>query len=216
MQDTELVELIKKKIEYKYEYSSLQSIRAKRGASEVEDNLNLNFFASSRPAFLDKKGLTPAQRGTAMHLFMQFSDYISAKDDLESEIEKLKNNLDIISSSEIDGLILSDIGLIEDAVSHGLEAHVSVQENVTNSHTLKTLHKLGAKRAILSRELSIEEIAEITDKSPIETEIFIHGAICFSFSNCQPTFPIQLSDNSFVGLIPPVLKTTAFLFNLFF
>jgi len=90
----------------------------------------------------------------------------------ESEIEKLKNNLDIISSSEIDGLILSDIGLIEDAVSHGLEAHVSVQENVTNSHTLRTLHKLGAKRAILSRELSIEEI----------TEIFIHGAMCMAIS----------------------------------
>ena len=100
----------------------------------------------------------------------------------ESEIEKLKNNLDVISSSEIDGLILSDIGLIEDAVSHDLEAHVSVQENVTNSHTLKTLHKLGAKRAILSRELSIDEIAEITDKSPIETEIFIHGAMCMAIS----------------------------------
>ena len=100
----------------------------------------------------------------------------------ESQINELKNNLEKISSSQIDGLILSDIGLIEDAVSHGLEAHVSVQENVTNSHTLKTLHKLGAKRAILSRELSIDEITEITSKSPIETEIFIHGAMCMAIS----------------------------------
>ncbi len=100
----------------------------------------------------------------------------------ESQIIELKNNLEKISSSEIDGLILSDIGLIEDAVSNGLEAHVSVQENVTNSYTLKTLHKLGAKRAILSRELSIEEISEITKKSPIETEIFIHGAMCMAIS----------------------------------
>lgn len=100
----------------------------------------------------------------------------------ESQINELKNNLEKISSSEIDGLILSDIGLIEDTVSHGLEAHVSVQENVTNSHTLKTLHKLGAKRAILSRELSIKEITEITAKSPIETEIFIHGAMCMAIS----------------------------------
>ena len=45
---------------------------------------------------------------------------------------KLESNLEKISSSEIDGLILSDIGLIEDTVSHGLEAHISVQENVTN------------------------------------------------------------------------------------
>lgn len=95
---------------------------------------------------------------------------------------ELKSNLEEISSAEIDGLILSDIGLIEDTVSYGLEAHISVQENVTNSYTLKTLKKLGAKRAILSRELSLREITEITKKSPIETEIFIHGAICMAIS----------------------------------
>ncbi|WP_405304253.1 U32 family peptidase [Methanobrevibacter sp.] len=95
---------------------------------------------------------------------------------------ELDANLERISESEIDGLILSDIGLIENTVSHGLEAHISVQENVCNSYTLKTLKKLGAKRAILSRELSLREISEITRKSPIETEIFIHGAICMAIS----------------------------------
>ena len=95
---------------------------------------------------------------------------------------ELEANLQTISSSEIDGLILSDIGLIEDTVSNGLEAHISVQENVTNSYTLKTLKKLGAKRAILSRELSLKEITEITRRSPIETEIFVHGAICMAIS----------------------------------
>ena len=100
----------------------------------------------------------------------------------EDLANELNGNLETISSSEIDGLILSDIGLIEDTVSHGLEAHISVQENVTNSFTLKTLKKLGAKRAILSRELSLDEISEISRKSPIETEIFIHGAICMAIS----------------------------------
>ena len=95
--------------------------------------------------------------------------------DLESSLER-------IASSDIDGLILSDIGLIEETVSHGLEAHISVQENVTNSYALKALNKLGAKRAILSRELSLREITEIAEKSPIETEIFIHGAICMAIS----------------------------------
>ena len=95
---------------------------------------------------------------------------------------ELDSNLEAIASSEVDGLILSDIGLIENTVSHGLEAHISVQENVTNSYTLKTLKKLGAKRAILSRELSLKEITDITEKSPIETEIFIHGAICMAIS----------------------------------
>lgn len=100
----------------------------------------------------------------------------------EKRANELEGNLEAISSSDIDGLILSDIGLIEDTVSHGLEAHISVQENVTNSYTLKTLKRLGAKRAILSREISLKQITEITRKSPIETEIFIHGAICMAIS----------------------------------
>ena len=100
----------------------------------------------------------------------------------ERMASRLESNMETIASSEIDGLILSDIGLIEDTVSHGLEAHISVQENVSNSYALKTLKKLGAKRAILSRELSLREVTEITRKSPIETEIFIHGAICMAIS----------------------------------
>lgn len=71
---------------------------------------------------------------------------------------RFKNNLEEIAASEIDGIILSDIGLIEDVVDNGLEAHISVQENTSNSFMLKTLKKLGAKRAILSRELSLEDI----------------------------------------------------------
>ena len=95
---------------------------------------------------------------------------------------KLKNQLEEIASSEIDGIILSDIGLIEDTVDNGLEAHISVQENISNSYTLKTLKKLGAKRAILSRELSIEDIKKTVKHSPIETEVFIHGAMCMAIS----------------------------------
>lgn len=100
----------------------------------------------------------------------------------EKSALELDEKLETIASADIDGLILSDIGLIENCISHGLEAHISVQENVSNSYTLKTLKKLGAKRAILSRELSLDEITEISKKSPIETEIFIHGAICMAIS----------------------------------
>ena len=100
----------------------------------------------------------------------------------EDAAAKLKSQLPEIAAAEIDGLILSDIGLIEDTAGHGLEPHISVQENITNSFTLKTLKKLGAKRAILSRELSIDEIKRITEKSPIETEVFIHGAMCMAIS----------------------------------
>ncbi len=100
----------------------------------------------------------------------------------EDSALKLKNGLEEIASSEIDGIILSDIGLIEDVVDNGLEAHISVQENISNSYTLKTLKKLGAKRAILSRELSLEDIKKTVENSPIETEVFIHGAMCMAIS----------------------------------
>ena len=74
-----------------------------------------------------------------------------------------------------DGIILSDISLIDLAIENGLEAHMSVQENTTNFYALKTLEKLGVKRAILSRELSLDEIKGIVKKlkesdSSIETE----------------------------------------------
>ena len=100
----------------------------------------------------------------------------------EDRAMELKNNLGEIAASEIDGIILSDIGLIEDVVGNGLEAHISVQENISNSFILKTLKRLGAKRAILSRELSLEDIKKTVKNSPIETEVFIHGAMCMAIS----------------------------------
>ncbi|MDO5849396.1 MAG: peptidase U32 family protein [Methanobrevibacter sp.] len=100
----------------------------------------------------------------------------------ENDAVKLQENLPLIAEADIDGLILSDIGLIEDTVDNGLEAHISVQENISNSFTLKTLKKLGAKRAILSRELSLDQIKKITENSPIETEVFVHGAMCMAIS----------------------------------
>lgn len=124
---------------------------------------------------LDKVAKTAAEYGAKTYLC---TNTILRED----AADKLKSQLPEIAAAEIDGLILSDIGLIEDTASHGLEPHISVQENITNSFTLKTLKKLGAKRAILSRELSIDEIKRITEKSPIETEVFIHGAMCMAIS----------------------------------
>lgn len=105
----------------------------------------------------------------------------------DSDIERLKEQIPYISKYGADGIILSDIALIDLARENNLEPHVSVQENITNFYALKTLEKMGAKRAILSRELSLDEIKEINRKlsqtdSTIETEVFIHGAMCMAIS----------------------------------
>ena len=105
----------------------------------------------------------------------------------DKDIEMLKEQLPYIKEYGADGIILSDISLIDLAIENGLEAHMSVQENTTNFYALKTLEKLGVKRAILSRELSLGEISEIVKKlkesnSSIETEVFIHGAMCMAIS----------------------------------
>ncbi len=86
----EITEVIREKAEYVYPYKKLAGVLAKRSASHSEKvGINRDFFASSRPAFMDNFGLTPAQRGTAMHLFMQHADYKEASENLEGEILRL-------------------------------------------------------------------------------------------------------------------------------
>ncbi|WP_413825988.1 MULTISPECIES: U32 family peptidase [unclassified Methanobrevibacter] len=100
----------------------------------------------------------------------------------DKDINLMKKQLPIIKEAGADGVILSDLGLIHSVVENDLEAHLSVQENTTNLETLKILNELGVKRAILSRELNLNEISQLAHKSPIETEIFIHGAMCMAIS----------------------------------
>lgn len=100
----------------------------------------------------------------------------------DQDIEQVKKQLPTLKSYGVDGIILSDLGLIHHVTENNLEAHLSVQENTTNTETLKILKELGVKRAILSRELNLNEVKNIAQKSPIETEIFIHGAMCMAIS----------------------------------
>lgn len=78
------------RLDYSDPRSVLSSVPAKRAASDgSERGINREYFASSRPAFMSSGGLTPAQRGTATHKFMQFSDYAAARADIESELARL-------------------------------------------------------------------------------------------------------------------------------
>jgi putative protease len=84
-----------------------------------------------------------------------------------------------------DALIMSDPGLIMMVRERwpDLPIHLSVQSNAVNYATVKFWKAIGLKRIILSRELSLQEIAEIREECPdIELEVFVHGALCIAYS----------------------------------
>ncbi|MGF7431542.1 peptidase U32 [Thermoanaerobacterium thermosaccharolyticum] len=91
-----------------------------------------------------------------------------------------------VSKTGIDAVIVSDPGVfsvIKD-VAPKLEIHISTQANNVNYRSAIFWHDLGAKRIVLARELSLEEIKEIREKTPddLELEVFVHGAMCISYS----------------------------------
>ncbi|MBI5099846.1 MAG: U32 family peptidase [Nitrospirae bacterium] len=100
------------------------------------------------------------------------------------DISLIKEHLLSLREITPDALIISDLGVI-DMISEMLPnvpVHISTQANITNYSAAKFWEKLGAKRLVLSRELTIDEIKEIRDNVSIELECFVHGAICISYS----------------------------------
>lgn len=83
-----------------------------------------------------------------------------------------------------DAVIVSDPGIfsIFRKIAPEIDIHISTQANITNSETARFWEDLGARRIILARELSLEEIREIREKTRVELEVFVHGSICISYS----------------------------------
>lgn len=97
----------------------------------------------------------------------------------------LVDYLKFLEKNHADGVIVSDLGIASLVFENtNLNLHVSTQANVTNIEAAKLWIKLGAKRLVLARELSINEIKEIKAAIPddIEIECFCHGAMCISYS----------------------------------
>ena len=100
----------------------------------------------------------------------------------ESEIDQLINYIRKLKEINIDALIMQDLGMIKliNEKFPNIEIHASTQCHNHNEEQLKLLEKLNVTRAVLSREMSKEEISNL--KTPLEKEIFIHGALCVSYS----------------------------------
>ncbi len=104
----------------------------------------------------------------------------------ESDFNGLKEYLDELVKYKVDAVIVSDLGIIEFIRNYAptLTIHVSTQANILNSYAINFLAKMGVKRIILARELSIDEIKQIKAKisKDIELEAFVHGAMCIAYS----------------------------------
>lgn len=102
-----------------------------------------------------------------------------------AKLKTFLRDLQPIVEMEPDALIMSDPGLImmvREAFPE-MDIHLSVQANAVNWATVKFWQQMGLSRVILSRELSLEEIAEIRQQVPkMELEVFVHGALCMAYS----------------------------------
>lgn len=100
------------------------------------------------------------------------------------DIEALPQYLSALNDIRPDGLLISDLGVFMLAKEYAgdIPLHISTQANSVNYKTVEAWEKLGASRVVLGRELSLEEIALIAKKTDAELEIFVHGAMCMSYS----------------------------------
>ncbi len=102
------------------------------------------------------------------------------------EVARLPEWLSYLDQVGVDAVILADVGVMALAGKYAphVQRHISTQASIVNYETARAWHDLGADRVILARELSLDEIREIRDKTPpeLELEAFAHGAMCVSYS----------------------------------
>ena len=105
----------------------------------------------------------------------------------ENEVDAMKAQMDELNEIGVDGIIVQDLAAFDYVVENFLdmEAHCSTQMGIDDLDGTLLFEELGAKRVVLSREVEIEKVKEIKRIAKIPIEIFVHGALCVSYSgNC--------------------------------
>ena len=102
----------------------------------------------------------------------------------DDEVEEFLRYIEFIHKNNVDAVLIQDLGMFDlvRKTYPELEIHASTQMHINNLDGVKLMEELGMKRVVLPRELSLEEIKEIKDNSTIELEVFVHGALCVSYS----------------------------------
>jgi len=101
-----------------------------------------------------------------------------------SEISELETYIKDLNNINVDGVIVQDFGVLSiiRAVAPELQIHGSTQMTATSLEDVKFLENLGFTRVVLARELSAEQIRHIATNTDCEIEVFVHGALCMSYS----------------------------------
>ena len=177
---------MKRQIELLAPGGNIDSIKAAiaAGADAIYCGLN-KFNARNRATninFEELMGVLSLAHRNNCKVFLTLNIIITG-----SEIPALIRLLNKLVNTSIDGVIIQDFGLfyLLSKYFKGLEIHASTQLNTHNEGQIKFLSKLSADRVILSRELNLDEIKALAlagHKNNIQTEVFVHGSYCISFS----------------------------------
>jgi U32 family peptidase len=102
----------------------------------------------------------------------------------EQELPQLVETLAALDAMRVDGVILQDLAVARLIRNHfpAIPLHASTQMTIHNTAGVQMLEELGFQRAVLARELALDEIAVIAAATAVEIETFVHGALCFSIS----------------------------------
>ena len=100
----------------------------------------------------------------------------------DKEIPKAEELIEKLSAIGVDAIIIQDIGLLNAVKLNNIYPHASTQCDNRTVEKVKFLQEAGFSRVVLARELSIEQIKEIKKQTDVELEVFIHGALCVSYS----------------------------------
>lgn len=100
----------------------------------------------------------------------------------ENEVEEFLDQVEFLYANGVDAILMQDFGMICLCLKKfpNLEIHASTQAHNVSREGIDFLYKLGVKRVVLPREMSLEEIKQI--ETPVEKEVFVHGALCVSYS----------------------------------
>jgi len=100
----------------------------------------------------------------------------------DKELELLDELLQQVKQAQVDAVICWDFAVIQKTQKLGIPIHISTQASISNREALRFYEQLGAKRIVLARELSLEQIKEIKKNTRLQIETFVHGALCVAVS----------------------------------